>query len=430
MNTPYQQTLEYLFSKLPMYQRVGSTAFKKDLTNTLKLCEVNGNPHLKLKCIHIAGTNGKGSVSHIIASILQSQGYKVGLYTSPHYKDFRERIKINGEYISEEAVVNFTEKNRKSFDLIEPSFFEMTVVMAFDYFVTQKVDYAVIEVGLGGRLDSTNVITPLLSVITNISYDHMDMLGNTLAEIATEKAGIIKSNIPVVIGETHVETEPVFIKKAEERNSEIIFSERINSTRKISQTFDNVKFSFLKNGANNIFYETDLTGSYQMKNINTALTACFYLKEKNIIAISEKAIETGIQNVKKIAGLIGRFQIINKHPLTILDSAHNEGGIKILFSELKEYSFNVLHIVFGTVKDKDLTKIFTLLPKNAKYYFCKANIPRGLDADQLKLTASEYSLIGESYNSVKEAYTAAQNMSEENDAILVAGSIFVLAEVL
>lgn len=430
MNATYQQTLDYLFSQLPMYQRVGSTAFKKDLTNTLKLCEANDNPHKKLKCIHVAGTNGKGSVSHIIAAVLQSQGYKVGLYTSPHYKDFRERIKINGTYISETAVVDFVEKNRKVFEAIEPSFFEMTVVMAFDYFVKEAVDYAVIEVGLGGRLDSTNVIMPLLSVITNISYDHMDMLGNTLPEIAFEKAGIIKQHIPVIIGETHVETKPVFEKKAFEENAPILFSENINRIEEYSISIDGMRFSFFRNNTTEKKLITDLTGNYQLKNLNTALSALYFLQEKNIVAINDEAIEKGVSNIKGISGLIGRFQIVQKTPLTILDSAHNEGGIKLLFSELSAYKFETLHVVLGTVKDKDLNKVLPLFPKNAIYYFCKANIPRGLSAHELMLTANEYELIGTHYESVQLAYKNALKNAKPEDAILVVGSIFVVAEVL
>jgi dihydrofolate synthase/folylpolyglutamate synthase len=414
-----------------MYQRVGSVAFKKDLTNTFALCEANNNPHKKLKCIHIGGTNGKGSVSHIIASILQENGYKVGLYTSPHYKDFRERIKINGTYISEEAVVTFTERNKEIFENIAPSFFEMTVVMAFDYFVKQEVDYAVIEVGLGGRLDSTNVIEPLLSIITNISFDHTDMLGNTLPKIAFEKAGIIKNNIPVIIGETNKETKPVFENTAKEKNACIKFADatsnvlKLNSDLQVGTTFEYTDATLKKN-----IFETDLFGNYQLKNLNTALSSLYYLKENGIIPINDSSIENGIQKVKQLSKLIGRFQIIQLNPTIILDSAHNEGGLITLFNEIEQFTFKQLHIVFGTVKDKDLSKVLSLLPNKAKYYFCKANIPRGLEAEELHNEAKKYSLNGNCLISVDAAYKSAILNAKENDIVLVTGSIFVVAEVL
>ncbi len=431
MKNKYQQTLDYLFSQLPMYQRVGSTALKKDLTNTFILCEANNNPHEKLKCIHVGGTNGKGSVSHIIASVLQENGYKVGLYTSPHYKDFRERIKINGEYISEEAVVNFTETNKEIFEKIAPSFFEMTVVMAFDYFVKQKVDYAVIEVGLGGRLDSTNVIQPLLSVITNISFDHTDMLGNTLPEIAFEKAGIIKNNIPVIIGETNEETKPVFENSAQAKNASIQFADVSNNISKLtSDLLNGTTFEFNNQRNSKINFKTDLIGNYQLKNLNTALASIHYLKENNIIPINESSIENGIQKVKQLSKLIGRFQVLQSNPTVIIDSAHNEGGLKVLFKEIEQFSYKQLHIVFGTVKDKDLSKILPLLPKQATYYFCKANIPRGLESEELFQHAKKHNLNGNYFNDVENAYSTALNNANKEDIILVTGSIFIVAEVL
>jgi dihydrofolate synthase / folylpolyglutamate synthase len=431
MNNNYQQTLDYLFSQLPMYQRVGSTAFKKDLTNTFALCEENNNPHEKLKCIHVGGTNGKGSVSHIIAAVLQENGYKVGLYTSPHYKDFRERIKINGEYISEEDVINFTEKNKEIFEEINPSFFEMTVVMAFDYFAKQEVDYAVIEVGLGGRLDSTNVIRPLLSIITNISFDHTDMLGNTLPEIAFEKAGIIKNNVPVIIGETNEATKPVFENTSREKNAPIQFAEELSKVVKLnSDLIKGTTFEYTDKKNIKTKFKTDLIGNYQLKNLNTALSSLYYLKENNIISISDSSIENGIQKVKHLSKLIGRFQVIQTSPTIILDSAHNEGGLRELFNELEQFSANQLHIVFGTVKDKDLSKVLPLLPKKAKYYFCKANIPRGLEAEELLSEAAKYSLNGDYFLNVATAFNAAVENAQEKDIVLVTGSIFVAAEVI
>jgi dihydrofolate synthase/folylpolyglutamate synthase len=430
MSAKYQETLNYLFAQLPMYQRVGSVAFKKDLTNTLALSEIANNPHEKLKCIHVAGTNGKGSVSHIIAAVLQTQGYKVGLYTSPHYKDFRERIKINGTYISEEAVIEFVENNKKHFEAINPSFFEMTVVMAYDYFVNQQVDYAIIEVGLGGRLDSTNIITPLLSVITNISYDHTDMLGNTLSAIAFEKAGIIKHNVPVIIGETHPETEPVFYNVAKEKNASILFAEKENEVIVLEKSWNNTNINFRLKKETNFQYTTDLKGDYQLKNLNTALTALHYLNNNIIIKVDNEALSKGLKNVIGIAKLIGRFQVIDTNPLVIFDSAHNEGGLKVLMKEINEIANGELYIVFGTVKDKDLTKVLPILPKNAKYYFCKADIPRGLDAGELNNTACNYGLVGKVFKNSVEALNEAKKTANKNDIVLVTGSIFVVAELV
>jgi dihydrofolate synthase / folylpolyglutamate synthase len=421
----YRQTIDYLFSQLPMYQRVGNVAFKKDLTNTIELCGAVGNPHKKLKCIHVAGTNGKGSVSHIIASVLQENGYKVGLYTSPHYKDFRERIKINGQYISEKSVIDFVENNKVFFEKIKPSFFEMTVVMAFDYFLNETVDYAVIEVGLGGRLDSTNVINPLLSVITNISYDHTEMLGNTLAEIAFEKAGIIKPDVPVIIGEKHEETTDVFVNQAKINNSKIIFSEDIS---KIISSEINGEYQIIDLEKKKI--ATDLIGNYQSLNMRTSLTALEYIQKHKIIAINNKSIINGIKKVRKNTGLIGRFQLISKNPSVIIDSAHNEGGIKVLFQQIKSLTYEALHIIIGTVNDKDISKILSLLPTDANYYFCKADIPRGLDAINLREIAATFNLKGNAYTSVNEAYMSALKNAESNDLVLVTGSIFVVAEVI
>jgi len=421
----YPETLDYLFSQLPMYQRIGSAAYKADLNNTIALCQAAGNPHQKLKCIHVAGTNGKGSVSHIIASVLQEQGYKVGLYTSPHYKDFRERIKINGTYIPEYAVVDFVAKYKTVFETIQPSFFEMTVLMAFEYFVQQQVDYAVIEVGLGGRLDSTNVITPLLSVITNISFDHTDLLGNTLEKIAAEKAGIIKNGVPVIIGETHPETKNVFINKARQCHAPIIFADA--EQLPVSSQFNN-NYHCITIGSRQV--ETDLYGNYQTLNIRTALAALDYINQHQLIPLTPHALLNGLKNVKTNTRFTGRFQVVSKQPLVILDSAHNPSGLTLLLQQILGFRFNRLHVVYGTVADKDLSKVLPLLPAHATYYFCKANIPRGLDANLLQTQAQTFNLQGKAYATVRHAYEAALWQAGENDLVLVAGSIFVVAEVI
>ncbi len=428
----YQETLDYLYTHLPVFQRVGNSAYKKDLKNTLLLSEAIGNPHEKLPCIHVAGTNGKGSVSHILAAILQAHGYRVGIYSSPHYKDFRERIKINNKYISEQAVVDFTEKMKGYFETVKPSFFEATVVMAFDYFAKEKVDFAVIEVGLGGRLDSTNIITPLISVITNISYDHMDILGDTLEKIAGEKAGIIKPEVPVVIGETHPETMNLFLKISKEKNAPLIFADQQVQLQTIENNPEGICAGYeIKLNENESFvreYCSDLTGRFQAENIRTALAAIFVLK--NSLPINYEKISAGILNARTATGLIGRFQVIHHNPMVICDSAHNEGGIRMLLKEIDEIGFEQLHIVFGTVQEKDLSKILPLLPKYAKYYFCKANLPRALDAQQLKEKAMEYELTGSAYANVAAAYEAALDQASASDLVVVTGSIFVVAEVV
>jgi len=391
-----------------MFQRVGAAAYRSNLTNIIKLCDVLGNPQKDLKCIHIAGTNGKGSVTHIIASILQEQGYKVGVFVSPHYKDYRERIKINGKFISKKFVTGFVEKNKKKFKPISASFFEISTAMAFEYFKEKKVDYAVIETGMGGRLDSTNIITPLLSVITNISYDHQQFLGNTLPKIAAEKAGIIKPKVPVVIGETQKETKQVFVKKAKANGCKIFFADKDLKKKN---------------------YKTDLTGSYQQKNITTALMAVKVLQQSGI-KISEKVIERGIKHVTTNTSFIGRWMIMKKKPLIVFDSAHNEGGIRELNLTLKTQHFKHLHFVYGTVSDKDISPVLALLPKIATYYFCKADIPRGLDAKELKQQASKFNLKGETYSSVKQSFKTAKKNAKKDDMILVSGSVFVVAELV
>lgn len=403
----YNDTVNWMFSKLPMYQRQGASAFKKDLTNTIAISEHLGNPHHKFKSVHVAGTNGKGSTSHMLASILEEASYKVGLYTSPHLKDFRERIKINGEMISKAAVINFVKKNQSFLETQQLSFFEMTVGLAFDHFAKQKVDIAVVEVGLGGRLDSTNIITPVVSVITNIGLDHTQMLGDTLEKIAFEKAGIIKENTPVVIGERQEETENVFIETTKNKNAPIYFAED-----KVTE-----------------IYESDLKGNYQQKNIKTVVTTSHILKEKGF-AITEKHIKSGILHVVKNTGLLGRWQVLQKEPTVICDTAHNREGLTYVMQQLREQHFNKLHIVLGVVNDKDLQSVLPLFPKNATYYFCKPDVPRGLEAQILREKAKEYDLFGELYNSVKEALNEALKSAATDDLIFVGGSTFVVAEVV
>lgn len=425
----YQEALRFLYEQLPMYQRVGAQAFKKDLTNTLKLAEATGNAHKKLKCIHVAGTNGKGSVSHILAAAIQAHGYKVGLYTSPHYTDFRERIKINGVMIEESFVLDFINQYYHEVMQIQPSFFEMTVVLSFSYFAAQLTDYVVVEVGLGGRLDSTNIIHPLISVITNIGLDHTDMLGNTLQQIAFEKAGIIKHQIPVCIGEWHPDTEPVFTQKANENNAPFFFADRIAKAERFKHQPLSPFFNWIDSNSITHPLSSDLLGFYQMKNLNTALCTLFFMKENKLIALNHDKIFEGIQSIKKLVGMKGRMDIIANKPLIIFDSAHNADGIKVLLNEFAGLSFRNIHFVYGTVKDKDLNTIFPLLPKKAKYYFCHANnLPRAKNSDELAEEAKKYNLQGEAHHSVFSAFYQAQNQASPEDIIIVAGSIFILGE--
>lgn len=429
----YQQTLDYIFAKLPMYQRVGAAAYKADLDNTIALCAAIGNPHEKLRCIHVAGTNGKGSVSHIMASCLQSAGYRTGLYVSPHYKDFRERIKINGEYVSEHFVIAFIDKIKPVIERISPSFFEITVAMAFAYFEEEKVDFAVIETGLGGRLDSTNVITPLLSVITNISYDHVNLLGDTLAKIATEKAGIIKEKIPVIIGEKSNETETIFIEKAKNENANIVFAEDIFDIKNYQSTLQGCHFDIFdkqdKTTRTNL--QADISGPYQIKNLCTALAALKQLEQLIPNISSTINLSKGLRHIQSNTAFIGRWNIVQQAPLTILDSAHNEAGIQEVLQQLKTTVHQHLHWVYGTVNDKDINKILALLPtKNTTYYCCKPSIPRGLDEVTLQQSAESFGLVGESYPSVNEAFNTAKKNANPNDIVIVCGSIFVVAEVI
>jgi len=436
----YKQTLEFLYAQLPMFQRIGPAAFKKDLTNTLALCEHLGNPQHRFRSIHVGGTNGKGSVSHLLAAVLQAAGLKTGLYVSPHYKDFRERIKLNGQYIPRKAVVDFVRKNRETIEQIQPSFFELCVAMAFDYFARQRVDVAVIEVGLGGRLDSTNVITPVLSVITNISYDHQNMLGNTLPEIAAEKAGIIKPGVPVVIGETHPESAPVFLRRAVELGASITFADQqYRVTDKQVPGGDAAVFEVEKDGAR-LFdqLEAGVSGPFQSKNLATVLSALDTLQSLGF-PTSQSMLREGLKNVRAYTRFIGRWQIIGTHPTILCDSAHNEAGLKMVFenqqtpnSPLQRTLKNGgrLHIVTGFVNDKEVDGILNIFPTEARYYFAKANIPRGLEAKVLQEKAGKTGLHGRAYSSVRNALKAAKRTAMPEDLILVVGSIFVVAEVI
>ncbi len=403
----YNNTLNWMFSQLPMYQRQGQTAFKKDLTNSLALSRHLYYPEKKFKTIHVAGTNGKGSTSHMLASVLQESGYKVGLYTSPHLKDFRERIRVNGKVIKKIDVINFIKKNSEFFSTYKLSFFEMTVGLAFDYFAKQHVDIAIIEVGLGGRLDSTNIITPEISVITNIGLDHTQFLGETLPEIAFEKAGIIKSNIPVVIGEFQKEVFPVFEKIAKENNAPLFLASNVNASN----------------------FETDLKGTYQQHNLKNVVKTIEVLKDKGF-TISEENLKKGLLNVKKNTGLLGRWQILNQQPKTICDTGHNKEGLTYVLKQLHQEKFNELHFVFGVVNDKDLKEILPMFPKSATYYFCKPNIPRGLEAPELQQKCAPYGLNGAIYNSVQGAYKNALKNAKNEDLIFIGGSTFVVAEVI
>lgn len=429
----YQQTLDYLFAQLPMFQRQGATAFKKDLGNTIALCDALGNPHQAFRSIHVAGTNGKGSTSHFLASILQTEGYRVGLYTSPHLKDFRERIRVNGQMISEEAVIRFTDENRVHFDSIKPSFFEMTVAMAFHHFREEKVDIAVIETGMGGRLDSTNIITPLLSVITNIGHDHQQFLGDTLPLIAGEKAGIIKRGIPVVIGERQEETTPVFVQKAKEMDTPIRFAsdEMTLTSSQMSAGADwSLTLSYKTSNENEITVTSGLSGPHQHKNLRTVLCAVGALRE-NGIPISENSLEKGLLEVVERTGLLGRWQRIGERPLILCDTAHNKEGIAPILDQICAVSEGrKLHIVWGMVSDKDHGSILAMLPKDATYYFCRPDIPRGLSAEEMLQKAIPFGLQGNAFGSVNEAFMAAKTAASDDDVIFVGGSTFVVAEVV
>ena len=400
----YQQTLEWLFSQLPIYQRSGAAAYKSDIGNIKEACKRLNNPHQQFKSIHVAGTNGKGSTSHMLASILQEAGYTTGLYTSPHLKDFRERIRINGNKIPEAKIVQFVSNNLFWFKEIDMSFFEMTVAMAFNYFAEEKIDVAVVETGLGGRLDSTNILLPELCVITNIGFDHTAFLGETIEKIAFEKAGIIKKDTEVIIGRKQTETKTVFQEKAKSENAPLFYASSFN-------------------------YVSDLKGNYQQENINTCVSSIIKLQEKGW-SISEEHIENGLKKVVANTGILGRWHTIHQKPLTICDTGHNEDGIKNILTQIKQTPHEQLHIVLGTVNDKNIEKLLAILPKNAIYYFCEANIPRAMPKELLFTLAKQYKLKGQEYSSVKAALSSAQNNANNKDLIFVGGSTFVVAEAL
>ncbi|MEI7896329.1 MAG: folylpolyglutamate synthase/dihydrofolate synthase family protein [bacterium] len=429
----YRKTLDYLYEQLPMFHRVGAQAYKANLDNTVAICSLLHHPQDAFRSVHVTGTNGKGSVSHMLASVLQTAGFRTGLYTSPHLKDFRERIRVNGKMIHKGFVTSFISKNRRQFDIIKPSFFELTVGMAFDYFREQQVDIAVVEVGLGGRLDSTNIITPLLSVITNVSFDHMQFLGDTLEKIAFEKAGIIKPGIPVIIGETQETVKPVFIKKAAECRSEIIFADRhFHAANFILTEMNGLHRSMDIFRDGQLYIEqliSPLAGIYQRKNIQTVLGACEQLN-KSGVELPPSTICRGMRDVVRNTGFAGRWQILAANPLTICDTGHNEGGLTEVLSQIAVTPHEHLHVVFGVVNDKNLEPILKMLPRNATYYFCKPDIPRGLDAADLLQQATAAGLTGMSYPSVKDALNAAQMQANANDLVFVGGSTFVVAEVV
>ena len=400
----YKKTVDYLFQRLPFYQREGKIAYKKDIGNIIYATKHLNNPHKKFKSIHIAGTNGKGSTAHMLKSILIESGLKIGLYTSPHLKDLRERIKINGETISKKDVVSFVNKNKKIFEKIDLSFFEFMVALSFDYFAKKKVDIAIIETGLGGRLDSTNIITPILSIITNISIDHTNLLGNTIEKIALEKAGIIKKNVPVVIGKKD-KTKAIFNRIAKDKKSIITYSNKKE-------------------------YESDLKGKYQAENINTTVIAISVLQKISNFKINSKDITNGLLNTVKNTGILGRWQTLKNRPLIICDIGHNVDGIKNVVQQIKSIKYRKLHFVFGTVNDKEILKVLVQLPKDAEYYFCEANIPRAMNCKKLKKLASKYNLTGKEYQNVKEALKSAEMNSDSDDLIFIGGSTFVVSEIL
>jgi dihydrofolate synthase/folylpolyglutamate synthase len=426
----YEQTLDYMFSHLPMFQRQGPAAYKADLANTEKLMELTGHPHLHFPSIHIAGTNGKGSTSHALAAILQSAGYKTGLYTSPHLKDYRERIRINGAMIEPDYVTAFVEKFRNDFDVIAPSFFEMSVALAFSWFRDMQVDVAVIETGLGGRLDSTNVITPILSVITNISLDHTALLGPTNVHIAGEKAGIIKQGVPVVIGESHEETVRVFQQKAQSEKASITFADADWQFRIIERGTHSMTFDLEHRSGKKLHDMTcDLTGFYQEKNMKTVFESLRVLTERGL-TLNEESVRKGLKNVKSFTGLAGRWHVLQTQPLTVADTAHNEGGLTEVMEQIRHTPHQKLHMVIGVVADKDLEAMLKLLPSDACYYFCRPDLPRGLDAEDLRMKAVEFGLEGMTYPSVKEALQAAKEEAGSADMIYVGGSTFVVAEAI
>lgn len=425
----YQQTLAYLYEQLPMYQRIGAAAFKKDLSNIRALLDHLGHPEAEFPAIHIAGTNGKGSTTHMLGAVLQAAGHRVGLYTSPHYRDFRERIKINGQYVPEAYVVDFVDRCEAAFEAIRPSFFEITVAMAFDYFARERVDIAVIETGLGGRLDSTNVLKPLLSIITNISYDHQQFLGDTLPKIAGEKAGIIKERTPVVIGETQDEVQFVFDEKAADLKAPLIYADRYFRAEKTGEDLENTCYSVFRDGRQ---LYADLTlnaaGPYQHRNLQTVLQAAELLPAP--FRPGEKDVREGLANLRRLTCFMGRWQVLSSDPLVLCDSAHNEGGVQLVVERLRQMPHEHLHMVIGTVNDKDVRKLLDLLPREATYYFARPDIPRGLPAEQLQSIGASLGLRGRMYASVPKALKEAREEAGPDDLIFVGGSTFVVAEVV
>jgi dihydrofolate synthase/folylpolyglutamate synthase len=425
----YEETLDFLFSSLPMFQRIGAAAYKANLDNTEALDSHFGHPHRNYHTIHVAGTNGKGSTSHMLASILQEQGYRVGLYTSPHLKDFRERIKINGEMIPRESVVDFVEQNRPLIEQLRPSFFEMTVAMAFDYFARNQVDVAVIEVGMGGRLDSTNIITPLASVITNISFDHTQFLGETLPAIAGEKAGIIKPSVPVVIGERDAQTESVFESKAAEQNSPITFASDVYKCTSAVETDNGQRLTFVT-AEGELVVDCDLAGDCQRLNVATVLTTVEQLNRGGVLKIDNKSVINGIAHAAEQTGLMGRWQILNRAPLTVCDTGHNVGGMALVGRQITRQKYNRLWVVFGVVEDKDLEAELPFLPREGYYYFTNASVKRAMPADELTRKATAAGLRGESVpEGVAEALRRAKANAQPDDMIYIGGSTFIVADV-
>lgn len=427
----YKKTIDYLFSQLPIFQRIGKAAYKADLVNTNLLDKHLKQPHKEYKIIHVAGTNGKGSVSHMLASVLQEAGYKTGLYTSPHYLDFRERIKVNGEFISKEYIVDFIEYNKHFIENLSPSFFELTVAMAFDYFRYEKIDVAVVEVGLGGRLDSTNIVTPLVSVITNIGHDHQQFLGDTLDKIAFEKAGIIKNEIPVVIGETQETTKPVFIKKAQELNSPIIFADEEITIPFSMLTLEQKQQVNVEDKSGRLLYKDlklDLLGNYQLKNLKTVLQTIHILKKE--LEIQVDAIYNGVENTVNNTGIIGRFMTLGNNPRIICDAAHNQEGLTLLLEQINNIPHKKLHIIVGFVNDKSIDAIIQLFPKSADYYFTKADIPRALNETDVLKKFKQLDIEGVTLETVELAIKEATQKADKNDLILICGSTFIVAEAI
>lgn len=427
----YQETLDYLYSYLPMFQRIGAAAYKEDIYNTVELMKALGNPEKKFKSIHVAGTNGKGSSSHLIASILREKGLKVGLHTSPHLKDFRERIKIDNKICDEEFVINFVENNKELIERIKPSFFETAVAMAFTYFAQENVDIAIIEVGMGGRLDSTNVINPLACLITNISFDHTQFLGNSLEAIAEEKAGIIKQNTPVVISQTQKETQNVFSVKANEKNSPICFADSYLSCENVNHSQGLLKMDIYKNGVERIKnLQSSLSGYYQQKNILGVVALIDTLNQYHNFNISDEEIKQGIENLSSNFPIAGRWQILCNKPLTICDTGHNEDGLKYVIEQIKNTPHEKLRFVLAMVNDKDVNKVLSMLDKDAEYYLSQAKIPRALPVDELAEKAQQAGLSFTQYETISQALAKAQEEAEENDLVFVGGSTFTVAEVV